>query len=176
MMQMQGGSMCTLGLPLTVKSRSFTCPVRIAHGLSTANPSRWRGHIILLSEMIPTPNAAVRLINRLKLLIDDTPTLSNAKKALWGWAAGEYDETQTRKKVEKLISQNKVIVFGASFSLFSSEARNLLNGLGAKVKYVDLDKLDGKEGVHFFHVLSKVLPMHRSPYGWYQVICSLHFL
>eukprot|EP00884_Botryococcus_braunii_P002867 jgi/Botrbrau1/12581/Bobra.0169s0111.3 len=109
MMQMQGGSMCTLGLPLTVKSRSFTCPVRIAHGLSTANPSRWRGHIILLSEMIPTPNAAVRLINRLKLLIDDTPTLSNAKKALWGWAAGEYDETQTRKKVEKLISQNKVM-------------------------------------------------------------------
>lgn len=50
-----------------------------------------------------------------------------------------------------------MVVFGASFSLFSIEAKNLLDGLGAQVTYVDLDKFRGKEGVHFFHVLSKVI-------------------
>jgi hypothetical protein len=63
----------------------------------------------------------------------------------------------------------QVVVFGASFSLFSSEAKNLLDGLGAKVTYVDLDKLDGKEGIHFFHVLSKVA----SPFAFIRDSISL---
>jgi hypothetical protein len=77
--------------PLTSVSASRIQPflsihnIRKQHGVSR-RPSRL---VVLAESNLPTPNAAVRAVNRIKLLIDDTPALSNAKKRLWGWAAGK---------------------------------------------------------------------------------------
>lgn len=71
--------------------------------------------------------------------------LNEGKVKLAQLQAGQYDESAIRSKVEKLIADEKVIIFSFSTCPFCIKAKALLDDMGVSFKALELNEM-GQEG------------------------------
>lgn len=83
-------------------------------------------------------------INALQVAILKSP-LNEGKKRFFRMLAGSYDEAAVNKKIQDLVTDNKVVVFSWSVCPFAQRAQRVLREAGAKFVAIELDQVpDGK--------------------------------
>lgn len=114
-----------------------------ARGISRATPITLRGGACMRpDEDDPTASPIMQAVNWLSQSVQQSP-VAGLKKGLAKLQAGDYDEATTRAELDALIADNPVMVFSFTTCPFCLRAKQLLDGMGANYKAVELDAVPG---------------------------------
>lgn len=83
-----------------------------------------------------------KMINGLTVAIQSSP-LAQGKVRLAIAQAGEYDEEAVKARMERYISENKVMVFSFSTCPFCKNAKKVLDDMGVEYEAVELNDVEG---------------------------------